>query len=650
MAPPNDRAFWGGVFDSDDAATAVSQSAQGRLVDAAFLVESTGAGDIYSRGDRLDQVSFGQRAFAQVAEGARQDAIATLRALPDHRMLLWSLERIGVTNPLVYVTAARQARNVVVGDPNRVFWALAQFQGALALVARMTEVGTLSRTTAESLIGSLCAVPLENDSRYDGGIARWIQRELLTKMPPGLMVESRLIAGLSGPPASADAPRLMWEGQEYRIDFASAESRRLNAVREKQTGYPLDLSLELMLLSDRLASESVTLQDVRNTGVAITALINSSVPVSNRSESQVIPPGVRAPRPIRESLERIVDDLSKIVRPDPARTRRIAPRLAELSDIVVGEALLSLAYAVDIGDPEGTALLASNVALRHDFGLALRDTDMRVRRAWEVPRQELLPGTPWRVTGSLLGLDIALGRLVLQRINLDRIADPPRMPPNERDALAVGVSLMNPRHHRDEDRARLIASIARGRVKVATLSAPGADTDAVAELIGLDGWRRRALNWSLVNRPSAVPSMFSLAELLTIGAPESDFDIDAWGTMAVYSRGCACTSMLPSGSWAMLSGRPQVALMGSFVADLNLRMAIALYDLGVPAALQRAVLAAAVQDFIYEAAPTDAGDWWALVRSAGDVPKQRVEDYVAAAASIYGPLVPVEGFQPESRP
>jgi hypothetical protein len=49
-----------------------------------------------------------------------------------------------------------------------------------------------------------------------------------------------------------------------------------------------------------------------------------------------------------------------------------------------------------------------------------------------------------------------------------------------------------------------------------------------------------------------------------------------------------------------------------------------------------------VQDFVEEVAPTDPVDWWALSRSATTVSRERFEDYVAAAASIDGVLVPDE--------
>jgi hypothetical protein len=643
-APPARRAFWSAVFDGPDLpGDAVPTPGGGPidLVDAAFLAQATGGGDIYRRGDRLDQVSFGQRVFPEASQKAPAQAVSALRALPDRRMLMWSLERMGIRASSVYVDAARLADEAASGDPDRAFWTLAQLQGALALVARMTDAGTFGPEAAARLVQSLSAVPIMRGNRYGGAIGRWIERELLPRLPPAEGPEAQLIAGLSGPPAGGSSPQVMWEGQAYRVDFAAAESRRLQAVRQKQHGYPLALAFELIRLSDQLLSPQLTARVVNDVAAAIGQAVATSVPATSRSEAQVLAPGVRSPRPVREALQRIVDDLSDAgVGREPLRARGLAPQLADVADLVLSEALLSIVYAADLGPPDGAALLASNVALRHDFGLAIQDGRARARRAWDVPRQELLPGAPWRVTGSLMGLDLALGRMALPRHDVDRVAAPPRLPPNEREAFPVGVALMRPGDLRDDDRRQIAAAIARGGERVAAM-ASRADLDGIAEAIGLDGWRRRALAWTIAKRPAAVPEMFSLAELLALGGQPAGVDLDAWGTLAISSHGCPCTRLLAAGSWSLLAGRPQMALMASFVADLNLRVAVALDELRLPASLARPVLGAAVQDFIYDASPSDPGDWLALVRSARALSRLRIEDYVAAAAAVYGPLVPI---------
>jgi len=68
----------------------------------------------------------------------------------------------------------------------------------------------------------------------------------------------------------------------------------------------------------------------------------------------------------------------------------------------------------------------------------------------------------------------------------------------------------------------------------------------------------------------------------------------------------------------------------------------------LPAALMKPVLAAAVDDFIHEARPTDPNDWLTLVRAAQAVGRERIEDYVSAVAAD-GPLA-LEGAQADRQP
>jgi hypothetical protein len=117
--------------------------------------------------------------------------------------------------------------------------------------------------------------------------------------------------------------------------------------------------------------------------------------------------------------------------------------------------------------------------------------------------------------------------------------------------------------------------------------------------------------------------------------------------MAVLAaNGCMCSRMQPPNSITLLAGRPQLGLSASTMPDLNLRIAILLKELGLPAPLARVVLSAAVQDFIDDAKPTDDGDWLALSRAARSVTRERVEDYIAAATAT-GPLMPDGGRTPE---
>jgi hypothetical protein len=103
------------------------------------------------------------------------------------------------------------------------------------------------------------------------------------------------------------------------------------------------------------------------------------------------------------------------------------------------------------------------------------------------------------------------------------------------------------------------------------------------------------------------------------------------------------------GGWALLSGRPQLGLAASVLPDLNLRVAVLLKELGLPAPLAKVVLSGAMQDFIDEARPTDDDDWLSLSRTARALTRERIEDYVAAATAV-GPLMPDARTTPGQEP
>jgi hypothetical protein len=84
------------------------------------------------------------------------------------------------------------------------------------------------------------------------------------------------------------------------------------------------------------------------------------------------------------------------------------------------------------------------------------------------------------------------------------------------------------------------------------------------------------------------------------------------------------------------------------MGDLNLTMAVMLRDIGVPTILLKNVLAFGMQEMIDGLG--DRGDWWGISAAARSLERQRVEDYVSAAAIVNGPLVPVDDDTTESSP
>jgi hypothetical protein len=51
------------------------------------------------------------------------------------------------------------------------------------------------------------------------------------------------------------------------------------------------------------------------------------------------------------------------------------------------------------------------------------------------------------------------------------------------------------------------------------------------------------------------------------------------------------------------------------------------------------VMSAAARDFLDGVQPRDGNDWLTIVRTAQAVPRQQIDDYMAAAVVADGPLV-----------
>lgn len=609
-------------------------------IDAAWLIDVVVASDVRQRSERLDQIAFAQRVFAD-ATASDADAAFVLRALPKHRALLLALERMGVRGASTYAAALKSVARLAALDARRGFIAQAQLQGALAVLSRMSAVGTLDGPSTDRLLRSLLAVPLTEDGRYAGAIGRWIAKDLRPLLPAARDVDASVVSGLAGPALDPAAMRrVTWEGEHYRLDYAGSERRRLERVRERQEAVPLDVPLQLFDAAGVLAPTSAapTADDIEATATQLTA-IAADLPLRSREEeADYTPAGVPVASPAHDVLRKAVEDLTRIGRGrDLKRATRVAEPLVEVADELLARALLSLTYAIHIGDPDGTVLLAHDVSHRHDFGFSLKDGEFRSRVVWAVPRQEVAPNTPWHVSGSLLGLDVALSSLALRRVSADHPLEAPKLTTNARESFATSVALLNPRALRDEDRDAIADHIERGRRRLLS-AADDAALDTLATEAAIEGARRRAMRWTRAHEPERLPLMVSLSELFVFGGGRAE-DMQAWGMAVLPATGCFCTRMAEPGGWVAVSGRPQLGLIPSVLPDVNFRIAIALRQLGLPAGLAKIVLSGAMQDFIDEARPADDGDWLTLSRIARAIPIERIEDYIAAATAS-GPLVP----------
>jgi hypothetical protein len=595
IAGPASRRLWERVFRDDAIDPAFEETtpelvadASGSGVDAAWLVKRISLVPSPLGRRRLETVLFGQRVFAGSTD--EPAAIATaLRGFVAFPALMLALERIGITSAESLAAAARQAAAVgTVRGSERRHVAMTQFQSAIGILERAARSRGLTREAAQRLVSSLAALPVSTDRGYDAHFAGWLQGSLLKALapPPAGVdhpVEHAVLAAMAGVTPDRPRPTIEWEGRRYAADPGEAELRRLIRIRRRQ-----------------LAAQH-----------GLDGSLDARLPAA------------------------------------AARAAEAAERLR--ADRALADTLASLVYAAHLGAPDGAALAAADVATRHDFGFidSPAAPGLRGHVAWRLPREERGP-RGWHVTGSLLGLEAALGRLALRRIDGSSMPSAPTLTTNERQTAILTAALLNPADVADAARDELAAAIRRGRERVAALSGDRAELDRVAQDAGLSEWRREALGWALAFDRETVASRFSLVELLWLGAPRAAAGpaLDAWGTATLQLDGCLCVQMPRAGPWESLAGRPATGQLATRGADVALRVAEALAELRLPASLAPGVIAYAMQDVVETARPAYFDDWPAFERAAREIPRERIDDYVAALAAD-GPLIPLPLTSPQ---
>jgi len=610
LAPPSARSLWEAVLPAPVVPRGPAADAP---ADAAFLVETIALPDAEAAQRRLSLLHFAQRVF--VSAGADPDLAEALRGFLRNPALMLSLERLGVRKAAVYAGAARRA--LQLAQPGRAGVALAQFQAGLALVERARFSGALDTRAGQELVPSLLAIEPVSGPRYETAIAAWLEGELLPALglAEGDSAEAVLADALTGT-GGAGPQTLWWEGRSFEADVAAASRARFAAVRAQQAGNSLDRVLDYCRSAAALATAPFEREALR-----AHALILEEV-------GQELAPAVRAaamapedPRQVAVGLLRVLDADSGAEPP----TRRLAQRALAVGEALLADTLVALVYAAQLR-PGDVPLTAGELSRRHDFGVGSAGPGADEDPPWALPQQA--SGRPWRIQGSLLALDTALAPLALRRAS-DAMPQPaPNLGSADRLAFAQGVVFSNPFVLTDAQRDAVAAALSHGRVRVEGASTDVARADALAEELGLGALRRRLLAWLARREPRALLGFFSLSELHALGRPEAP--VDAWG-VADISRAGLFPRMPPP--------RPREDFEGvrgglaARVPDLGLRLAAALAERRLPAALLPSLLSYAVQDLLDEAAPATGDDAEALARYAGSLSDERIDAYMAALAA-----------------
>ena len=617
--------------------------------DAAWLLQVLAdSGHSFTlRRNRAEEWLFGQRAFRDASRSSLPDQFLTLRAFPRFKVLLLTLERIGVRDPKLYAAAVVQVDRLSrIGDRDRAATALALFQGALSIVERARAARTLDAPAAEALVRSLVAVPIADDGEYFGGIGRWMTTAMVPAFvdrlaPPVVAgtpsVEDVVLQAMAGRALSmADSPNLglSLDGLSYTVDLAGAELARMRTVRDRQRGVPLDAGLNLGQAAAVL----------RAPGVSLAQLPVLAAELDSAAQAVL---GIQGPAVtwldqdwFRKLAASARNDVRAIRKPkDLQKLERMALPFLGVADRLQAQATMSLAYAAVVRDPQSTALLDGDPAARHDWALGESAGEWGEPPSWSEPAEDREGG--WHLKGSLLGADLALARESLRRVSLDRFPSPPTLSDSDAQTIAETVALMVAFDQSDADRESLVSALGRGRRQLEAVLRSPASWPAAADAMQLRDFRRELLPWTMAYEPTAVETLLSLGELLLLGqlpgAPAAQ--ADAWGTSGrAYDGRWSLRYPVPV-MFNLLSGRKGGSLTVGLVPDLVLSVAEAMHERQVPAVLTRSVLECAARDLIDEVQLQYFDDWLTLVGQSR-VLSDRLDEYLASLTSG-GPLVPV---------
>jgi hypothetical protein len=626
------------------------------FVDAAWLLQFLADVDqsFTIRRSRIEAWLFAQRAYDAVPLGQLPDVLVALRGFLRYGVLLGTLDRMGVHDPRIHAAAVRQADRLSrIKDRERAAVALGLFQASVSIVERARTARTLDVDASESLLLSLFGLPMTDDGEYLGGVGWWMDTVLLpavaSRLPlrqyardvtaevMALTADELLLPAMAGRALGlADSPDLgLWlEGLPYTVDVAAAELARMQAVRERQRGVPIEPGLQLARAASRLAAPGVTLAQVPQLAAEL-----------DRAARAVVP--LRGPGMVwldanwyRKEISSAAGDIRQLKKPgDLKKLPRIALPFLQVADRLLAQAALSLAYAAVLRDPQSTALMDGDPAPRHDWAFGALDANEHQAPSWREPVADRAGG--WHLTGSILGADLALAVEGLRRVSVDRFPAPPTLSDAEQQTVAEGVSLVVPFDQSDADRDGLVGALTAGRRSLEAVQRQPALWPAAADAMQIRDFRRELLPWAIANEPDALPLLLSLGELVQLGQPSFGPATapHAWGAPGrAYDGRWSLRYPVPL-TLDLLAGRKGGSLTVGLAPDLMLSVAEAMHARRVPAALTRAVLECAARDAIDELQLQYYDDWITLIGHLRVV-EGRLDEYLASLTSG-GPLRPV---------
>jgi hypothetical protein len=636
---PGSRRFWSAVFAAPfgrgkSAREEEAAMADEAPVDFAWLCEQIFAGDPAEQRLRYNSVLLASRTIDRVTTANLHDAIDAVRGMIHYPALVATLERAQVTDVAVIGSAVRRAEQLSsMGYDHRSKRAVAQYQGALAILTRATLRGSIDPMTLATAVAGLSAIDPDERGDYAGRVIEFLDTRLRELPTPGFDaaagLSDRNVLGLIAGPVVAQPPTIDWEGTRYRVDHTKSETLRLEQLIGDAPPAYLSSASALVGIAKTLTGGGLATDAVRAQVAALhRAAHQADLDVDDTWSGS----------DVRERYLQVDGKLARIAQSGNAReAARWAADIRLLADDLAARGLMELTYAAAMGQRDRTSIMADDAARRHEFGSGVAAAH-RVN-AWAFPTAGTNAGG-WRVTGSLLGLDVALAEFSLLPLSSKIPPRRPTLADDERQVMIDGVALVTPSALTDADRDTIAAALQRGRGRVAETRTPD-DAVGLASSIRISPLRRTLFAWLVRHDPSRAASFFSPLELFWLGRT-SPRDLHAWGAPAESRTGCQCLDLMEPRPLEELAGRWGTGAMMSGFPDLNLRLAELLTELHMPASLLAPVLASASLDFVNSVVTRDQDDWRGLGEFVRSLRADRLELYLALLTTG-GPLAPLDG-------
>jgi hypothetical protein len=214
-----------------------------------WLARETVTAPAKERRDRFEMFRLAQRVFAHAPAASLPDVAAALAGIRTSRALLFTLERMRVSDPQTWAAMVDTARHVTT-DADDQRSSLPSFQATIALLERMRHAHTIDAATATRLLRSLSDA-VRVDRQVTKSLTNWLVATLVPALPPlvrpdawtaATAYESTILQALAGP-AQRETPILEWEGLTYAVDPVGAEHQRLRAMRAVLPSPGLDHAL-----------------------------------------------------------------------------------------------------------------------------------------------------------------------------------------------------------------------------------------------------------------------------------------------------------------------------------------------------------------------------------------------------------------------